>query len=86
MCDYLLLKILLSAERKQCEMFCDALDGAVGNESLPAGSSLWLARSLGLASAGADCVPSQTIRMVERQEGERDKRPCRLSLIVFQSQ
>lgn len=60
-------------------MVCDALDGAVGYESLPA-------RSLGLLSAETGCVPSKTIRMVERQEGERDKRPCRLRLIVFQSQ
>lgn len=86
MCDYLLLKILLFAEHVQREMICDALDGANGNESFPVGSLLWLARSLELLSAGAGCVPSETVRMLERQEGERDKSPCCLRLIVFQSQ
>lgn len=85
-CDYLLLKILLFAEHVQCEMVCDALNGAVGYESLLAGSLLWSAGSLGHSRAGAGRVPSETIRMVERQEGEQDKRPCRLCLIVFQSQ
>lgn len=85
-CDYLLLKILLFAQHVQREMVCDALDGAVGNVSLPAASLPRLAASLGLSSAGAGCVPSETVRMVKLREGERDKRPCRLRLIVFQSQ
>lgn len=82
-CDYLLLKVLF-AQDVQLEMVCDALDGAVGNVSLPAASLLRLAASLGLSSAGAGCVPSETVRTVKLREGERDKCPCRLCPIVFQ--
>lgn len=85
-CWVFFFPFFLFVEHIQCEMVCDALDGAL----LFFKCVFLLLHSGGCVARTLECwsrsCPSEMAGMVKLRESEWDKRPCCLRLIVFPSQ